>query len=122
MKRPAVRKRAFVPTDEQFVTVAARNFDAGANPNTSAAADGGRHCETRNTTTYETRNTRTDALTKTVADQFAEILVAAGVKRIYGVVGDSLNGLTNALRRQGKIECIHVRHEEVGAFAAGARR
>jgi pyruvate dehydrogenase (quinone) len=61
-------------------------------------------------------------LTKTVADQFAEILVAAGVKRIYGVVGDSLNGLTDATRRQGKIEWIHVRHEEVGAFAAGARR
>jgi pyruvate dehydrogenase (quinone) len=59
-------------------------------------------------------------MAKTVADQFAEILAAAGVKRIYGVVGDSLNGLTDALRRQGKIEWIHVRHEEVGAFAAGA--
>jgi pyruvate dehydrogenase (quinone) len=59
-------------------------------------------------------------MTRTVADQFAEILAAAGVKRIYGVVGDSLNGLTDALRRQGKIEWIHVRHEEVGAFAAGA--
>src|SRR5258705_8540371 len=57
---------------------------------------------------------------KTVADQFAEILAAAGVKRIYGVVGDSLNGLTDSLRRQGKIEWVHVRHEEVGAFAAGA--
>ncbi len=56
----------------------------------------------------------------TVADQFAEILAAAGVKRIYGVVGDSLNGLTNSLRRQGKIEWVHVRHEEVAAFAAGA--
>jgi pyruvate dehydrogenase (quinone) len=53
-----------------------------------------------------------------VADQFAEILAAAGVKRIYGIVGDSLNGLTDALRRQGKIEWIHVRHEEVAAFAA----
>jgi hypothetical protein len=40
----------------------------------------------------------------TVADQFADTLAAAGVKRIYGVVGDSLNGLTDALRRQGKIE------------------
>ena len=59
-------------------------------------------------------------MAKTVADQFAEILVAAGVKRIYGIVGDSLNGLTNSLRRQGKIEWIHVRHEEVAAFAAGA--
>jgi pyruvate dehydrogenase (quinone) len=56
----------------------------------------------------------------TVADQFAETLAAAGVKRIYGVVGDSLNGLTDSLRRQGKIEWIHVRHEEVAAFAAGA--
>src|SRR5215813_5211493 len=54
-----------------------------------------------------------------VADQFADILVAAGVKRLYGIVGDSLNGLTDSLRRQGKIEWIHVRHEEVAAFAAG---
>ena len=57
---------------------------------------------------------------KTVADQFVQTLSAAGVKRIYGVVGDSLNGLTDAIRRQGKIEWIHVRHEEVAAFAAGA--
>jgi pyruvate dehydrogenase (quinone) len=57
---------------------------------------------------------------KTVADQFAEILAVAGVKRIYGIVGDSLNGLTDSLRRQGKIEWVHVRHEEVAAFAAGA--
>ena len=56
----------------------------------------------------------------TVADQFAETLVAAGVKRVYGIVGDSLNGLTDSLRRQGKIEWVHVRHEEVAAFAAGA--
>src|SRR5258707_5674030 len=60
------------------------------------------------------------AFMRTVADQFAEILAAAGVKRIYGIVGDSLNGLTDAIRRQGKIEWVHVRHEEVGAFAAGA--
>ncbi|HEY1940901.1 MAG TPA: ubiquinone-dependent pyruvate dehydrogenase [Roseiarcus sp.] len=57
---------------------------------------------------------------RTVAEQFAETLAAAGVKRIYGIVGDSLNGLTDAIRRQGKIEWIHVRHEEVAAFAAGA--
>ncbi|HUB45750.1 MAG TPA: ubiquinone-dependent pyruvate dehydrogenase [Acetobacteraceae bacterium] len=56
----------------------------------------------------------------TVADQFAETLAAAGVKRIYGIVGDSLNGLTDAIRRQNKIEWIHVRHEEAAAFAAGA--
>src|SRR3981189_2733586 len=59
-------------------------------------------------------------MAKTVADQFAETLAAAGVRRIYGIVGDSLNGLTDALRRQGKIEWVHVRHEEVAAFAAGA--
>src|SRR5499427_910747 len=56
----------------------------------------------------------------TVADQFAETLAFAGVKRIYGIVGDSLNGLTDAIRKQGKIEWLHVRHEEVAAFAAGA--
>jgi pyruvate dehydrogenase (quinone) len=59
-------------------------------------------------------------MAKTVADQFVETLAAAGVKRIYGIVGDSLNGLTDSLRRQGKIEWVHVRHEEVAAFAAGA--
>jgi pyruvate dehydrogenase (quinone) len=57
---------------------------------------------------------------KTVADQFVETLAAAGVKRIYGIVGDSLNGLTDAIRRHGKIQWVHVRHEEVAAFAAGA--
>src|SRR5256885_11946658 len=59
-------------------------------------------------------------MAKTVADQFAEILAAAGVKRIYGIVGDSLNGLTDAIRRQGKIKWLHLRHEEAAAFAAGA--
>jgi pyruvate dehydrogenase (quinone) len=59
-------------------------------------------------------------MARTVADQFVETLAAAGVKRIYGIVGDSLNGLTDAVRRQGKIEWVHVRHEEVAAFAAGA--
>ena len=59
-------------------------------------------------------------MAKIVAEQFAETLAAAGVKRIYGIVGDSLNGLTDTLRRQGKIEWVHVRHEEVAAFAAGA--
>jgi pyruvate dehydrogenase (quinone) len=59
-------------------------------------------------------------MTKTVADQFIETLVSAGVKRIYGVVGDSLNGLTDVIRRRGDIEWVHVRHEEVAAFAATA--
>jgi pyruvate dehydrogenase (quinone) len=60
------------------------------------------------------------SMATTVADQFAETLAAAGIKRIYGIVGDSLNGLTDAVRRQGKIAWVHVRHEEVAAFAAGA--
>ena len=53
-----------------------------------------------------------------VADLIAETLVQAGVKRIFGVVGDSLNGLTEALRKRKAIDWIHVRHEEVAAFAA----
>ncbi|HEY1410826.1 MAG TPA: ubiquinone-dependent pyruvate dehydrogenase [Rhodopila sp.] len=55
-----------------------------------------------------------------VADQMVETLAAAGVERIYGIVGDSLNGFTDALRRHGGIQWLHVRHEEVAAFAAGA--
>ncbi len=55
-----------------------------------------------------------------IADLFAETLHLAGVERIYGVVGDSLNGLTDSLRRQGKIEWVHMRNEEAAAFAAGA--
>jgi hypothetical protein len=47
---------------------------------------------------------------KTVADRFAETLAAAGVRRVYGIVGDSLNGLTDGLRRQGKIEWLHGPH------------
>ena len=56
----------------------------------------------------------------TVADQMVETLAAAGVKRIYGIVGDTLNAVTDALRRHGGIAWLHVRHEEVAAFAAGA--
>jgi pyruvate dehydrogenase (quinone) len=59
-------------------------------------------------------------VTRTVADFMAETLKQAGVKRVYGVVGDSLNGFTDALRRLGGVEWIHMRHEEAGAFAAGA--
>jgi pyruvate dehydrogenase (quinone) len=56
----------------------------------------------------------------TVAEMIVETLVAAGVKRIYGVVGDSLNGLLEQIRKSKKIEWIGVRHEETAAFAAGA--
>jgi pyruvate dehydrogenase (quinone) len=56
----------------------------------------------------------------TAAEFMASALALAGVKRIYGVVGDSLNGFTDALRRMKTIEWVHVRHEEGGAFAAAA--
>jgi pyruvate dehydrogenase (quinone) len=59
-------------------------------------------------------------MAQTVADQMVEVLAAAGVKRVYGVVGDSLNGFTDAMRRRGGMQWLHVRHEEVAAFAAGA--
>jgi pyruvate dehydrogenase (quinone) len=56
-----------------------------------------------------------------VAEVLVDTLNNAGIKRIYGIVGDSLNGITNALQHYKKnIEWIHVRHEEAGAFAAGA--
>ena len=59
-------------------------------------------------------------MAKTVADQLVEMLVNAGIKRIYAVTGDSLNEINDAVRREGSIQWIHVRHEEAGAFAAGA--
>ncbi|MER5706401.1 MULTISPECIES: pyruvate dehydrogenase [unclassified Streptomyces] len=55
-----------------------------------------------------------------VAEQFVDILVRAGVKRMYGVVGDSLNPVVDAIRRTPALDWIQVRHEEVAAFAAGA--
>lgn len=55
-----------------------------------------------------------------VADVLTEVLHSAGVERIYGVVGDSLNGLTESLRKRGDIEWVHTRHEETAVFAAGA--
>ena len=56
----------------------------------------------------------------TLADQLLEVLLYAGVKRIYGVVGDSLNPLVDAVRRTDRVEWVHVRNEEAGAFAAAA--
>jgi pyruvate dehydrogenase (quinone) len=58
-------------------------------------------------------------MAKGVADLLVETVAAAGVGRMYGLPGDSLNAVTDAIRRQGKIEWIHVRDEEVAAFAAG---
>ena len=58
--------------------------------------------------------------TKTVSDILVQTLSAAGVERVYGVSGDSLNGITDSIRRQEQIGWVHVRHEEAAAFAAGA--
>src|SRR6201989_1008124 len=64
-------------------------------------------------------------MTLTVADQLVSALIEAGVQRIYGIVGDSLNPIVDAVRRSGGSakggwDWIHVRHEEAAAFAAGA--
>jgi pyruvate dehydrogenase (quinone) len=58
--------------------------------------------------------------TRTVAGQVVETLGRAGVERIYGVSGDSLNGITDSIRRHERMRWIHMRHEEAAAFAAGA--
>src|SRR5437588_11739322 len=55
-----------------------------------------------------------------VADLLVDVLAEAGVQQIYGVSGDSLNGITDSIRRQKQIQWVHVRHEESAAFAAGA--
>ncbi len=59
-------------------------------------------------------------MTQTVAELMVDTLHAAGIRRVYGVAGDSLNGFTDALRRRTDMQWIHVRHEETAAFAAGA--
>src|SRR5580700_5990645 len=59
-------------------------------------------------------------MSKNVADVLWEMLANAGVKRCYGIVGDALNPVIDALRRNGEIEFVHVRHEEYGGFAAVA--
>src|ERR1700742_4300696 len=59
-------------------------------------------------------------MSKTASEYLVEALEKTGVKRVYGVVGDSLNGITDALRLRKSIDWIHMRHEEAAAFAAGA--
>jgi pyruvate dehydrogenase (quinone) len=59
-------------------------------------------------------------MAKKVADLLVDVLAGAGVRRIYGVAGDSLNGITDAIRATNQLEWIHMRHEEAAAFAAGA--
>lgn len=58
---------------------------------------------------------------KRIAEIVVETLIAAGVKRVYGVVGDSLNAILEEIGRHKEIEWVHVRHEETAAFAAGAQ-
>src|ERR1700692_109761 len=59
-------------------------------------------------------------MSRTIAEDLVDTLTKAGVQRIYGIVGDSLNPVTDAIRRNGKVQWVHVRHEETAAFAAGA--
>jgi pyruvate dehydrogenase (quinone) len=59
-------------------------------------------------------------VSKAASEYLVDALEKAGVKRVYGVVGDSLNGFTDAMRRRKSIDWIHMRHEEAAAFAAGA--
>src|ERR1700694_1810094 len=57
---------------------------------------------------------------KNVAELLVEVLAEAGARRMYGVSGDSLNGITDAIRAKNQLQWVHVRHEESAAFAAGA--
>src|ERR1700694_4933395 len=57
---------------------------------------------------------------KRVADLLVDVLAEAGVRRIYGISGDSLNGITDSIRATKQMNWIHLRHEETAAFAAGA--
>src|SRR5256885_10188190 len=57
---------------------------------------------------------------KKVADLLVDVLAEAGVRQIYGVSGDSLNGIPDSIRRQDQLRWVHMRHEETAAFAAGA--
>ncbi len=72
------------------------------------------------TNQHLTTNSKKLGMAKNVAEVFVETLIAAGVKRVYGVTGDSLNALTDAIRRHDAISWIPMRHEEAAAFAAGA--
>lgn len=59
-------------------------------------------------------------MAKKVAELIIETLAEAGIRRVYGLSGDSLNGITDSIRRRKQVQWVHVRHEETAAFAAGA--
>jgi thiamine pyrophosphate-dependent acetolactate synthase large subunit-like protein len=69
---------------------------------------------------YDCRRNRRCSMGRNVADLMWEMLEKAGVERCYGIVGDALNPVVDALHRNGHIEFVHVRHEEYGVFAAVA--
>src|SRR5271165_7583993 len=87
-------------------------------------ASSGRHAARRPAATrwsHRTWHKRKDQrMTATVAEVMVATLKASGVRRVYGLPGDSLNGFTDALRRDGEIAWAHVRHEEAAGFAASA--
>lgn len=57
---------------------------------------------------------------RNVAEQVVDMMVSAGIKNVYAITGDSLNAVTDAISRDGRIRFIHMRNEEAGAFAASA--
>ena len=60
-------------------------------------------------------------MSRTVAEELVDTVAQAGVQRVYGIVGDSLNPVTDAIRRSGKVHWVHVRHEETAALLMGVR-
>src|SRR5499425_279027 len=80
-----------------------------------------RHCAKRSTRARKSPESGGDVMgKKTVAELLVDTLVSREVSRMYGVAGNSLNGITDAIRRQAQLRWVPVRHEETAAFAAGA--
>src|SRR5258707_12013521 len=77
-------------------------------------------CQPRGTQCGSYRNRWWPIMAERVADVLWSMLVGAGVKRCYGIVGDALNPVIDGLRRNGQVEFVHVRNEEAGTFAAVA--
>src|SRR5215471_11043178 len=77
-----------------------------------------RTAHTRSGMSCMTQTCRSADMPRTVADQLADVLVAAGVRRIYGTAGDSMIWLAHAIQRQGKLQWVPMQNAEVAAFAA----
>jgi pyruvate dehydrogenase (quinone) len=82
------------------------------------AAQGRTDCASRPAATTQSQSEGEQAMAATVAEVMVSILKDSGVRQVYGIPGDSLNGFTDAMRRDGGIVWQHVRHEEAAAFAA----